>query len=91
MDVITILEIINVLLLVGILAAYWQNWRQIKAPITVALMVFVGLFLLQNVIGLALGAMNYMYFAKEVEPFMMVLTGIQTIGFAVLLWITWKM
>ena len=85
------LEIVNVLLLAGILLAYVQNWRKIKAPITAALIVFAGLFLVQNLIGVALGSMGMMYFASEVEAYAMLLTAIQTVGFAVLLWVTWKM
>ncbi len=84
------LEAANIALLLGILAAYWQNWRQLKAPFTAGLIVFVGLFLLQNLLGLWLGAMGMMYFAPAVEPYAALLTGLQTVGFAVLLWITWR-
>lgn len=85
-----VLEALNVLLLAGILVAYWQNWRQLKAPFTIGLMVFVALFLLQNALGIVLGAAGLMYFSPQVEQYAVALTGLQTVGFAVLLWVTWK-
>ena len=90
MNVTTILTGISTLLLLGLVYIYYKNLRKIKSNFTIGLLIFAILFLAQNLISLFYFITMKNYYAPEVEIHVFILTLLQTIGFAVLLKITWE-
>ena len=81
---------ISALLLIGLLYVYYKNLKNIKSKFTIGLFVFALLFLIQNLISLYYYTTMMEYYAPEVEVHVFILTLLQTIGFAILLKITWE-
>jgi hypothetical protein len=80
---------VNVVLLVGLLAVWGRTYREVRAPLTLGSMVFAGFLLAENVVAL------YFYFTAPAMPtlavrFMMVLQVLETVGIAVLAYVTWQ-
>lgn len=84
------LEVVNVLLLLGLLAIYVQNYRKLKAKFTLGLIFFASLFVLQNLVSLAwhITLPNEMIDYLKNPTFL--ISGIETVGLMVLFLITWK-
>lgn len=77
----------NILLLVGLIAVYGNSFRKIQAQFTAGLLFFAALFLLQNLLALYSYVAMFMYYAG-VEMLVMAVTAVQTVGLAVLLWMS---
>jgi hypothetical protein len=77
---------VNVLLLIGLLWIYASSFRRIRAEFTVGLLVFAGLFLLQNLISLYSFLTMFMYYAQGVTGMVLAITVVQTAGLGVILW-----
>ena len=90
MNVTTVLTGVSALMLVGLLYVYYKNLKNIKSKFTIGLFVFALLFLIQNLISLYYYITMMKYYAPEVEIHVFILTLLQTIGFAILLKITWE-
>ena len=90
MNVTTLLTGVSVLMLIGLLYVYYKNLKNIKSKFTIGLFVFALLFLIQNLISLYYYITMMKYYAPEVEIHVFILTLLQTIGFAILLKITWE-
>lgn len=78
----------NILLLVGLIAVYGNSFRKIQAQFTAGLLFFAALFLLQNLLALYSYVAMFMYYARGVEMLVMAVTAVQTVGLAVLLWMS---
>ena len=80
---------VNILLL-GVLITIWvQTYREIRAPLTLGSIVFASFLLAENAVAL------YFYFNAPAMPplaveFMMVLQILETVGIAVLAYVTWQ-
>ena len=83
------LNFISILLLFGLLYVYYKNLKNIKSKFTVGLFIFASLFLLQNIVALYYHLTMMEYYAPNLEKYECFFTLLQTIGFAVLLKITW--
>ena len=90
MKVTAVLTGISALLLGALIHVYIKNLRKIKSKFTIGLFVFALLFLVQNLISLYYYATMMEYYVPEVENHVFILTLLQTIGFAILLKITWE-
>ncbi len=90
MNITTALTGISTILLLGLLFIYYKNLRKIKSNFTIGLFVFALLFLIQNIISLYYFITMMNYYAPEVEIHVFTLTLLQTIGFGILLKITWE-
>jgi len=90
MNVTTTLTAISILALGGLLNIYIQNLKKIKSKFTIGLLVFALLFLIQNLISLYYYLTMMDYYSPEVEVHVFILTLLQTIGFLILLKITWE-
>ena len=90
MKFITILTIISTLILCGLLYVYFKNLKQIKSKFTIGLFIFAVLFLIQNLVSLYFYITMMDYYVPTVETHVFIFTLLQTIGFAVLLKITWE-
>ncbi len=90
MKIITILTVISTLLLLGLLYVYYKNLKAAKSKFTIGLFVFALLFLIQNIVSLYYYLTMMGYYVPEVEKHVFIFTLLQTIGFAILLKITWE-
>ena len=90
MNITTFLTGISTLLLLGLAYIYYKNLKKIKSNFTIGLFIFALLFLIQNLISIYYYITMMKYYAPEVEIHVFILTLLQTIGFAILLKITWE-
>lgn len=83
-------EILNSLLLLGLLNIFVQNYKAMKTKISLGLIVFSGLLLLQNLTAIAFNFLMMNYYSMETELPAFILALIQLIALIVLFWISWK-
>lgn len=90
MNLTMILTIVSILALGFLLHIYIKNLKKIKSNFTIGLLVFALLFLIQNIVSLYYYLTMMEYYSPEVEVHVFILTLLQTIGFLILLKITWE-
>ena len=90
MSITTVITTVSTIFLLGLLYVYSKNLKKIKSKFTIGLLIFALLFLIQNLISLYYYITMMKYYAPEVEVHVFILTLLQTIGFAILLKITWE-
>lgn len=79
------------LAILGLLAfVYATSYRQIRTGFTLGLLVFAGLFVVQNAVTLWSYLTMMSYYAAGVELHVAVFTWAQTVGLAVLAYVTWQ-
>lgn len=89
LDAARVAAAVNVLLLGALLTIWVQTYREIRAPLTLGSIVFATLLLAENLVAL------YFYFTAPAMPVvavqvMMVLQVLETVGIAVLTYVTWQ-
>ena len=89
LDAARVAAAINIVLLLVLLGTWLQSYREIRAPLTLGVMVFATLLLAENVVAL------YFYLTAPAMPslavrFMMVIQLLETVGIAVLAYVTWQ-
>ena len=90
MNITKVLTVISILLLLVLLYVYSKNLKAIKSKFTIGLFLFALLFLMQNIVSLYYYITMMKYYVPEVEVHVFIITLLQTIGFLVLLKITWE-
>ena len=90
MTLTTILTALSALMLAALLHVYIKNLKIIKSSFTTGLLIFALLFLIQNIVSLYFYLTMMDYYVPEVELHVFIFTLLQTIGFAVLLKLTWE-
>ena len=90
MNLTTILTAISALMLAALLHVYIKNLRKIKSSFTTGLLILALLFLIQNIVSLYFYLTMMEYYVPAVELHVFIFTLLQTIGFAVLLKLTWE-
>ena len=90
MQATTILTAISTILLLGLLYVYFKNLKQAKSKFTIGLFIFGLLFLLQNLASLYFYFTMMEYYVPQVTTHVFIFTLLQTIGFGILLKITWE-
>ena len=90
MTLTTILTVLSALILAALLHIYIKNLRKIKSNFTIGLLIFALLFLIQNIVSLYFYLTMMDYYVPEVELHVFIFTLLQTIGFAILLKLTWE-
>ncbi len=90
MQLTTILTSVSILLLLALLWIYWQNYRKLKSGFTLGLITFALIFLIQNLMSFYYFATMMPYFVDAVEMHVFLLSMLQSIAFAVMLWNAWK-
>jgi hypothetical protein len=86
--------LLNIGLLGGIIVTYIQNMRLIKSYFTIGLVLVASLFIVQNIVIVIFW--SKLYFAgpsiqnivNAAAPYLFAINTAQTVGLAVLLWIT---
>ena len=86
----TILTSLSAIILAALLYVYIKNLRKIKSNFTLGLLIFALLFLIQNIVSLYFYLTMMDYYVLAVELHVFIFTLLQTIGFAVLLKLTWE-
>ncbi|MBU0953351.1 MAG: hypothetical protein KKA90_02945 [Nanoarchaeota archaeon] len=81
---------VNVLLALSILYVYLSSYMKAKAPFTLALIVFAGLFLFENILDLIFLLLDPDAFAGFLGTHNALVNVVQLAGLAVLAKITWK-
>ena len=84
------LEGLNSLLLIVLLNMYLQNYRALKSAAGVGLMVFAGLLLIQNLVGIYLHLTTGEFYALMHASQVFVLKLIETVGLGILAYSAWK-
>ena len=90
MNLTTILTAISALMLAALLHVYIKNLRKIKSSFTTGLLILALLFLIQNIVSLYFYLTMMEYYVPAVELHVFIFTLLQTIGFAILLKLTWE-
>jgi len=80
---------INVVLLIGLIAIWVRNYREIRAPMTLGSIVFATLLLAENAVALYT-YLNPPQMSPPAVEAMMVIQVLETVGIAVLMYVTWK-
>ena len=89
MSITTVLTVISTVLLILLIYVYSRNLKRAKSGFTIGLFIFALLFLIQNIVSVYFYLTMMDYYASGVEVHAFILTLLQTIGFAILLKITW--
>ncbi|MFC6873272.1 hypothetical protein [Halobellus marinus] len=89
LDAARVAAALNILLLLVIIGIWVQTYREIRAPFTLASIVFASFLLAENAVAL------YFYFTAPAMPaiavqVMMLLQILETAGISVLTYITWQ-
>ena len=90
MNVTAALTAVSTIFLLGLLYVYYKNLKHARSKFTIGLFLFALLFLIQNIVSLYYYITMMRYYAPEVEDHVFIITLLQTIGFLVLLKITWE-
>ena len=90
MNLTTIMTGVSILAILGLLYVYYKNLSNIKSKFTIGLFIFALMLLLQNIVSLYYYTTMMKYYVPEVEVHVFIITLLQTLGFLVLLKITWE-
>lgn len=82
------LAAVNAILVTGLLSMYLRNFRAIKSTFALGLLVFAGLFLVQNLAALMIFLDFATEYTAEVAIPLLVTNSLQTVGFSALLWVS---
>ncbi len=89
-DIAVIINVLNVLLLSALLYTYGKNYFSVKAKFCLGLILFAGLFMIQNLIAIYFELFQSHCYSQDTAQFSLILNIIQTFGFTSLLYITWN-
>src|SRR2546422_11370596 len=85
------LTLVSIALLLGLLYIYVGNYRSLRSPFSVGLIVFAALCLLKNLAAMCFyGAMNDSNLGASVAIPMLVLNAAELVGFATLFFVSWR-
>jgi len=90
MNSITILTALSVILLAALIIIYVKNLKKFKSKLLIGLLIFTLLFFAQNIVSLYYYITMMSYYVPAVKGHVFILSLLQTIAFAVMLWITWE-
>ena len=89
MDMTTWLTGINIALVLALIYVYAKNLK-VKSMFTVGLVLFAVLFLIENIVSFYYHITMMPYYADGLEVYALIMTGLQTLAFGVLNFITWR-
>lgn len=90
MDAVFILSAANILLLVGLLNPTVRNLLKTRAAVAAGLTLFAVLLLAHNLLAVSFHATMMPLYNPAAETEVFALTAFQTVGFGVLLWVTYR-
>ncbi len=89
MEFAVVLEAVNLLLLLGLLYVYEDNYRKVRTGLGLGLIVFAALLAVQNALALYFHVAMVMYYSADVMNHALWLSAAQTAALLVLAWKTW--
>lgn len=84
------IHVVNLLLLISLLSIYLSNFRHLRSKYTAGLIFFVGIFLIETIMAIHFDTSMVMYYSPAAEFNASILQVIKTVGFAILLWVSWE-
>ena len=87
---ITLFNAISLILLLALLFIYFRNLKSIRSKLLIGLIIFVFVFLVQNVFSLYYLLTMMEYYVPAVELHVFIYSALQMIAFAIMLYITWE-
>lgn len=81
---------LNIILTLGLLVLYSQNYRKMRSRYTIGLILFAFVFFMHSAMGLYFDATMVMYSDKAAESAALILEAVKAASFAVLFWISWE-
>ncbi len=86
-----VLAVASIALLLGLLYIYVTNYRSLRSPFSIGLIVFAMLFLIENLAAMYFYvAMNDSNIGASVAIPMLVLNTAEMVGFATLFFVSWR-
>ncbi len=89
-ELVSIVNSISILLLIGLLFIYGKTLRKVRSKFTIGLMVFASLFLVEKLVWLYFCLTKMDGYESVMGPYLLPISVLQAIAFAVLLIITWE-
>jgi len=77
---------LNALFSGGLLFVYGKNYKAVKAPFTIGLMLFAGVFLVQNLLAAYAYLSMMMYFPDALHPYMMGIMALEALALGTMLY-----
>lgn len=81
-------QVVNIILLVGLLYVYGSNYRKLRSKYTAGLMFFVGFMLVETLMAVYFDTSMVMYYSTAAEFNAGLLQMVKAVGLAILLWIS---
>lgn len=86
-----VLAAASIAVLVGLLYVYGTNFRTLRAPLSLGLLIFAALFLVGNLAAMYFYvSWNGTGFGASVAMPMMILNTVQLVGFVTLFYVSWR-
>lgn len=89
-DLSIILTVANIVLLAVLFIIYLRNYRNLRSPFTLGLLIFAGIFLLRDVSLAVYHLMDIGFYYTQSARDDIFIHAAQMLAFAILLKITWK-
>ena len=81
----------SIAVLIGLLYVYGTNFRTLRTPLSIGLIVFAGLFLVENLAAMYFYiSLNNSGFGAPVAMPMLALNVVQLLGFSTLFYVSWR-
>lgn len=90
LDIATVFNVVNVVLLVSLFYVYITNYMKVRTRFGLGLILFAMLLLIRNAVAVYFQLLMIMYYTDEVASFALILNVLETLGLAVLSYITYK-
>ena len=87
LDLGTGVNIVNILLLLGVLFIYLKGFKKVRSGFMVGLILFAVLLLAQNIVAVYFQTQMISYYTEDVAFFGLILSVIETIALIILLWL----
>ena len=84
------LAVASIALLLGLLYIYVGNYRSLRSPFSIGLIVFATLFLLENLAAMYFYVAMSEWAGAGVAVPMLALNAAELVGFATLLYVSWR-
>lgn len=86
----TVISGINAILIISLIAVYIRNLRTIHSSLTLGLLIFAGLFLVENSVSILSYLTMTPYFESSILGYVFTQKILQTLAFITLNWITYR-
>jgi hypothetical protein len=90
-----VLAVASIMVLTGLLYLYRSNFKTLRAPLSLGLIVFAALFLIENLVAIYSyvslnDSLSGTGLASSVAMPMLALNAVELVGFATLFYVSWR-